>query len=72
MTVYIDDHPGIRIDQGPKSCAMKGNPNALFLGADDDGGPRPFCRGALADIRIYDRILSREEVSTLQDRGAPE
>ena len=35
------------------------------IGADDDSGTDRFFDGALDDIRIYDRVLSPSEVSTL-------
>jgi hypothetical protein len=47
--------PGIGFDDSP-----------LFIGCDDDGdGPDYHVTGALADVRVYDRVLAADEISSL-------
>ncbi len=76
VSIYLDDTLEFHsaIDSYGNSCDMIANVYPVILGGylAIDLTRVPFCRGAMSDIRIYDRTLSDSEVADLFAMGNPE
>ncbi len=61
-------------DSFGNSCSMIANVYPVIIGGflDIDLTRVPFCKGAMSDIRIYDRTLSDSDVGELFAMGSPE
>lgn len=72
LRIYLNDtlmHETVGV-----ACSMLANVHPVFMGGylDTDGQSIvPYCKGAMADIRIYDRTLTQAEVSELFGAGSP-
>lgn len=64
IEMFLDDS-----SQGTDSSGTDSFSQDCRIGAKDSGSIQDVLNGALCDVRLYDRVLSSSEISTLHDWG---
>jgi hypothetical protein len=68
FTIYLDGTP---ILQSQSDLVMRANSYPVVLGGylQENGEVIPYCRGQLADVRIYGRVLAAGEIAQMHATG---
>lgn len=72
VRVYVDGTSrSTSVGNNDSISPTMGCPDNTTLGARDADSPGNYFEGELDDVRIYDRVLSKSEIQTIQNRTFP-